>query len=119
MAPEIETACLTSQEANFDTVKPEASGRSPWHAGLSLADHGGSVPKLVQAAGCAVWSANAQSLTRLHIDDAHALKLKVLAWTVNDRAEMSRLIDLGADGVITDYPDRLGKLLDEKGIAWR
>ena len=119
LAPEIETACLTSQEANFDTVKPEASGRSPWHAGLSLADHGGSVPKLVQAAGCAVWSANAQSLTRQRIDDAHALKLKVLAWTVNDRAETSRLIDLGVDGVITDYPDRLGKLLDEKGIAWR
>jgi glycerophosphoryl diester phosphodiesterase len=119
LAPEIETACLTSQEANFDTVKPDAGGRSPWHAELSLADYGGSVPKLVQAAGCAVWSANAQSLTRQRIDDAHALKLKVLAWTVNDRAEMSRLIDLGVDGVITDYPDRLGKLLDEKGIAWR
>jgi glycerophosphoryl diester phosphodiesterase len=117
MAPQIETACLTSEEANFDTVKPDASGRSPWHAGLSLADYAGSVPRLVQAAGCAVWSANAQSLTCQRIDEAHALKLKVLAWTVNDQAEMSRLIDLGVDGLITDYPDRLGKLLEEKGIA--
>jgi glycerophosphoryl diester phosphodiesterase len=117
MAPQIETACLTSEEANFDTVKPDASGRSPWHAGLNLADYGGSVPKLVQAAGCAVWSANAQSLTRQRVDEAHALKLKVLAWTVNDHAEMSRLIDLGVDGLITDYPDRLGKLLEEKGIT--
>jgi glycerophosphoryl diester phosphodiesterase len=117
MAPQIETACLTSEEANFDTVKPDESGRSPWHAGLNLADYGGSVPKLVQAAGCAVWSANAQSLTRQRIDEAHALKLKVLAWTVNDHAEMSRLIDLGVDGLITDYPDRLGKLLEEKSIA--
>jgi glycerophosphoryl diester phosphodiesterase len=119
MAPAIETACLTSEDANFDTVKPDASGRSPWHAGLNLADYGGSVPKLIQAAGCAVWSANAQSLTRQRIDEAHALKLKVLAWTVNDRAEMSGLIDLGVDGLITDYPDRLGKLLQEKGIAWQ
>ena len=117
MAPQIETACLTSEDANFDTVKPDASGRSPWHAGLNLADYGGSVPKLVQAAGCAVWSANAHSLTRQRIDEAHALKLKVLAWTVNDQAEMSRLIDLGVDGLITDYPDRLGKLLEDKGIA--
>jgi glycerophosphoryl diester phosphodiesterase len=119
IAPDIDTACLTSEEASFDTVKPDASGRSPWHAGLTLADYGGSVPKLVQAAGCAVWSANAQSLTRQRVDEAHALKLKVLAWTVNDRAEMSRLIDLGVDGLITDYPDRLGKLLDEKGIKWQ
>ncbi len=117
MAPAIETACLTSEDANFNTVKPDASGRSPWHAGLNLADYGGSVPRLVQAAGCAVWSANAQSLTSQRIDEAHALKLKVLAWTVNDRGEMNRLIDLGIDGLITDYPDRLGKLLEEKGIA--
>jgi glycerophosphoryl diester phosphodiesterase len=119
MAPEIETACLTSEDANFDTVKADASGRSPWHAGLPLADYEGSVPKLVQASGCAVWSANAQSLTKARIDEAHALKLKVLGWTVNGRAEMSRLIDLGVDGLITDYPDHLVKLLDEKGIAWR
>jgi len=119
IAPEIETACLTSEDANFDTVKPDASGHSPWHAGLTFADYAGSVAKLVQAAGCAVWSANAQSLNKARIDEAHALKLKVLAWTVNDRAEMSRLIDLGVDGLITDYPDRLGKLLDENGITWR
>src|SRR5213078_2722802 len=96
IAPEIETACLTSEDANFDTVKPDSSGRSPWHAGLAFSDYG-SLPKLVHAAGCAIWSANAQSLTKAHIDEAHALRLRVLAWTVNDRAEMSRLIDLGVD----------------------
>ena len=119
IAPEIEAACLTSEDSNFDTVKPDASGRSPWHAGLTFAEYGGSVPKLVEAAGCAVWSANAPSLTKARIDEAHALKLKVLAWTVNDRAEMSRLIDLGVDGLITDYPDCLGKLLEERGLRWR
>jgi glycerophosphoryl diester phosphodiesterase len=117
--PDLETACLTSEMPNFDTVKAGASGRSPWHAGLALADHGGSLPRLVQAAGCAVWSADAGSLTRQRIDDAHALRLKVLAWTVNDTAEMARLLDLGVDGIITDYPDRLARLLEARGIAWR
>ena len=36
---------------------------------------------------------------------------KVFAWTVNDEAEMRRLIDLGVDGIITDRPDRLQALL--------
>ncbi len=119
MAPGLETACLTSEARNFDTVRPDASGRSPWHAGLALADYGGSLPRLVKAAGCAIWSANAPSLTKERVEEAHALKLRVLAWTVDERSEMNRLIDLGVDGLITDYPDRLARLLEERAIAWR
>jgi glycerophosphoryl diester phosphodiesterase len=115
VAPDIETACLTSDE----TMKPDASGRSPWHAGLALADHGGSIPRLVRAAGCATWSAQWQTVTRERVDEAHALGLRVLAWTVNARDDMRRLIDIGVDGLITDYPDRLAALLDERGIRWR
>lgn len=32
-------------------------------------------------------------------------------WTVNEPAEMKRLLDAGAAGIITDYPDRLGELI--------
>jgi glycerophosphoryl diester phosphodiesterase len=39
---------------------------------------------------------------------------EVHAWTVNDRARMSQLIDLGVDAIITDYPDRLAELIDER-----
>ena len=35
---------------------------------------------------------------------AKALGLKVIPWTVNERADMERLIALGVDGIITDYP---------------
>ena len=33
-------------------------------------------------------------------------KIKVIPWTVNDTNDMKRLIELGVDGIITDYPDR-------------
>jgi len=117
IAPAIDTACLTSESPGFDTVRPDASGASPWHAGLSLGAHGGSLPRLVKAAGCDAWSANAPSLTAERIDEAHALKLRVLAWTVNDPSEMARLIDLGVDGLITDYPDRACEVMRARGVA--
>ncbi|WP_444677568.1 glycerophosphodiester phosphodiesterase family protein [Halomonas sp. E19] len=45
---------------------------------------------------------------------ARQLGYEVHAWTVNDRARMSQLIDLGVDAIITDYPDHLAELLDER-----
>ena len=41
----------------------------------------------------------------------------MLPWTVNDKSEMKRLIELGVDGIITDYPDRLRSVMAEKGMA--
>ena len=46
------------------------------------------------------------------VDAAHAHGLVVHPYTVNDEAEMKRLIALGVDGMFTDYPDRLRQLLD-------
>lgn len=39
--------------------------------------------------------------------------LKVIPWTVNDKKEMRRLISLGVDGIITDYPNRLMEVIKE------
>ena len=36
---------------------------------------------------------------------AHALGLAVLPWTVNDPARMRAMVDAGADGLVSDYPD--------------
>jgi glycerophosphoryl diester phosphodiesterase len=51
-------------------------------------------------------------LTSGFIKEAHRRGLEVHAWTINDEAAMKRLIELKVDGIITDFPDRLLKLLD-------
>jgi glycerophosphoryl diester phosphodiesterase len=117
IAPDIETSCLTIQTKDNDTVQSPDGGPSRWHAGLDPRDHGGSLPALVKAAGCTTWSMFWRNLTPKDFAAAHALGLKVLPWTVNDRSEMSRLIDLGVDGIITDYPDRLRSVMAEKKMA--
>jgi glycerophosphoryl diester phosphodiesterase len=46
------------------------------------------------------------------VDAAHNHGLVVHPYTVNEEPEMRRLIALGVDGMFTDYPDRLNRLLD-------
>jgi glycerophosphoryl diester phosphodiesterase len=45
------------------------------------------------------------------IEAAHELGIEMFVWTVNELAEMDRLLGLGVDGIITDYPSRLRALL--------
>lgn len=116
LAPEIPTVCITQQTNNFDNVKGLFGKPSAWTAGLDLAKFDDSVPRLVKAAGCHTWSSFFRNLTPALVDEAHALGLVVLPWTVNDPRDMARMIDWRLDGLVTDYPDRARKAMAEKGI---
>jgi len=50
-------------------------------------------------------------LTRRFISGAHSRGLEVHAWTINDTYTMQRLLALGVDGIITDYPNLMLALL--------
>lgn len=115
IAPEIATVCLTIETPNTNTVSPKPS---PWLAGLDV-NPGGSIQQLAKAAGCATWSPFWRNVTAANVTAAHQLDLGVIPWTVNDPAEMRRLIDLNVDGLITDYPDRALPVLSEKGLKAR
>jgi glycerophosphoryl diester phosphodiesterase len=52
-----------------------------------------------------------QLVTPRFIRDAHAQNIRVNVWTVNETEDMRRLIDWGVDGLISDYPERLLKVL--------
>jgi glycerophosphoryl diester phosphodiesterase len=115
VAPEVRTSCLTIESTSMNTMAPAADGKSPWHAGLKDSDYR-SAPALVAAAGCSTWSMYWRNLTPALVADAHAIGLKVLPWTVDDSADMQRLIDMGVDGIITDYPDRLRVVMKTGGM---
>jgi glycerophosphoryl diester phosphodiesterase len=114
-APEIATSYLSSQQQSLDTIQAGHREDSPWTAGIRYRDHG-SVPRMVKAAGGRIWSPNYIDLTDAAVKEAKALGLTVLPWTVNDRADMERLIDWGVDGLITDYPDRLREVMAAKNL---
>lgn len=44
------------------------------------------------------------------VREAHQAKVQVLPWTVNDGADMKKMAELGVDGIISDYPDKLVSL---------
>src|SRR5687768_16695903 len=107
-APAIPTVYLSAESAAPNTIARDGSP-SPWTAGHQSSAHGGSVPRMVKAAGGAVWSPYHGDLTRERVREAQALGLKVVVWTVNAEADMRRFIEWGVDGIISDYPDVLAK----------
>lgn len=79
-------------------------------------NYDGSAPKAVKAAGGAIWSSYHKEVDAGSVKTAHDLGLLVKVWTVNTRERMEELIDLGVDGIITDYPDVLRRVMIDRGI---
>lgn len=52
-----------------------------------------------------IWAPDQATLTEARVRHAHDLGLHILAWTVNEPADMRRLIGWGVDGLISDRPD--------------
>jgi glycerophosphoryl diester phosphodiesterase len=122
LAPDIPTACLTMEEPPQSktwegNLQRDRAGPSPWTGWLDVDDFGGDVPALVAAAGCAVWSPGLDDLTPAALRRAHALGLEVIVWTVNEPNDMHALIDMGVDGIITDYPDRLRAVMAKHSLT--
>ncbi len=52
------------------------------------------------------------------VEAAHRHGVAVHVWTIDEAAEMARLIDLGVDGIMTDRPTVLAAILSERGAGW-
>jgi glycerophosphoryl diester phosphodiesterase len=95
--PEVATSAATGEVASFLALYDAglATSYGPTMQALQVPEHAGAL----------------RVLSRGFIEAAHGRNLRVHAWTVNAEGDMRHLIEMGADGIMTDYPDRLLKVL--------
>ena len=95
--PEVATSAATGEVASFLTLHGAglAASYSPAMQALQVPEYAGGL----------------RVLTRDFVEAAHGRNLRVHAWTVNAEGDMRRLVGMGVDGIMTDYPDRLLKVL--------
>ena len=115
-APEIPTVYLSAQQKFLDTINADGREGSAWTAGLNVRDFGGSVARMVKAAGGATWSPYFGDVDRAKIQEAQQLRLKVVVWTVNAHKDIERMLDWKVDGIISDYPDRVREAMVRRGM---
>lgn len=54
------------------------------------------------------------SVSAKDVEKLHDKNVEVVLWTVNEEADLRKVIALGVDGIISDYPDRVLALLEEE-----
>jgi glycerophosphoryl diester phosphodiesterase len=114
--------CVTSFSARRLRAARQALGRpvcmslSPSGVAAVKAGSGPVMARRLAAAGVRCAQVPVRIANRGFIRRAHALGLQVHVWTVNDRLEMSSLLDLGADGIMTDDTVLLRDVLTRRGL---
>jgi glycerophosphoryl diester phosphodiesterase len=78
----------------------------------------GNTPSGVQAAQVPVRQGPIRVVTARSVARAHAHGVVVHVWTVDDAAEMNRLLDLGVDGLMTDETRLLKQVFRQRGLPW-
>jgi glycerophosphoryl diester phosphodiesterase len=125
--PRLPIVALTNGQQFLQVGVP---GRSPWLGGIDIDDFGGDLVKAAHSFG-------ADAISPVHgapqdgkvtdpryepyttaamVREAHAYGIKVIPWTVDDKATIEKLMADGVDGLITDYPDRVRQVMASHGM---
>ena len=67
-----------------------------------------------QSLGCSAIHPYHKNLKKVTVENAHKRGLKVNCWTANEEADIRRMIEIGCDGIITNYPDRAIRIAEEE-----
>jgi glycerophosphoryl diester phosphodiesterase len=110
-APDLPTSFLTYLnppqthygEDSSRTVSPEFTGCEE------------TIPQLVKDAGGKLWCPYFEDVSQDIIDQAKELGLIVAVWTVNEPADIKRMLGFGVDAIVTDYPGRVQRLIADYG----
>ena len=117
--PNITTVALTCEQPSWvrdsQCRQPYEKGPSPWMAGIDIDTYKGDYVKAAHAIGADIVSPYWEELSNELVAEAHTLGMKVVPWTVNSKASMNMLIDMGVDGFISDKPWLGREVLQERG----
>ena len=96
----------TIQSFDFRTLKV-VEREAPEIATSYLTSGKDSDVARVRAAGAKTWSPDFRDLDAAKLAAAQAADIRVIVWTVNEPADIARMLEMGVDGIISDYPDRV------------
>ncbi len=113
IAPKLSLVALSSGDAWMGVGRP---GTSANLGGIDIDDYNGSLAQAAAAQGYDVVSPRSSSVTEQMMTEAHHLGLPVIPWTVNTTADITAMLNLGVDGIITDYPTRLRDEMAGRGL---
>jgi len=115
LAPQLRRVALVGT----DTVQAGQPGASPWLDGLDVDSFGGDIAATAAAprVRADVLSPDQTLVTAGLLTSAHRHHELVVPYTVDDVRTMLALIDLGVDGLISDFPDRLRDVLNSLGFT--
>ncbi|MBT2232129.1 glycerophosphodiester phosphodiesterase [Nonomuraea sp. NEAU-A123] len=116
---------------NYDFLQIGKPGASPWLGGIDVDNYEGDFVKAAAAIpGVTALSPNygfPQSgkvgdpgfrfyPDQAMVSEAHARGLKVIPWTCDDPATIEALMDMGVDGIITNYPNHVRQIMADRGM---
>ena len=112
-APEIPRSFLSELPENSkDSVNGNSENISPDFYSFNI-----SIPKTIANLNGQIWCPNFKDLTYDLVREAHDLGLLVCTWTVNEIEDIENSIDIGVDGIVTDYPNRAQKILKSRSMS--
>ena len=115
LSDEVFTGYLSSERDHDATVLKE--GISPWLAGFDPCHFSSSLPQAIRAAGGRFWGPAFADLSKERIQEAQTLGLSVHTWTLNEDEVFHKAIELGVNGITSDYPDRARSVMQTAGFS--
>ena len=118
--PNISTRALWQEQPSWgrdsESLRRYEKKKSPWLGGLDIKDYQGNPVKAAHAIGADIISPYYTEISKQDVDEAHSLGMKVVPWTVNNEKDMTMLLDMGVDGIISDKPWLLKQVLEKRNI---
>ena len=112
ISPGVKTAYISEQSLLFNTFAD-----TNWTAGHALERYNNSIPQMISELGGTIWCPNYRDLSKFLVTQAHSYNLRVVPWTADLEQEFLDLIQFGVDGIITNRPDLLRKVMSQLGMV--